>query len=229
MNDQWESFLENVPWFLKRRNKVEVGITQGPGGWSAGSADFSRLFPALERLLKKASVTALAIDGEHYQLFSWLRRDGGDCAWLSPAPSRQAPSSLFPDHQFLLTSFGGVEERSNESEDTWLLNHNAVLTETEAKRDASFITAYKWAFDRAGVSIPIDLSEFYSIAQEANGNTTFCHRTTGEIVLFAPDHNFVHIVPLPGCPKYSLYRIPGAETFGTGVSSIANQWLESIS
>jgi len=59
--------------------------------------------------------------------------------------------------------------------------------------------------------------------------TIYCHHTTGEIVLFAPDHNFVHIVPLPGCPKYSLYRIPGAETSSNWVSSIANQWLESIS
>jgi hypothetical protein len=229
MNERWESFLEDVPWFMNRRNHVEVGITQEPGAWAERSADFSRLFPALERLLKKASLTELEIDGKHYELFSWQRQDGRDCAWLSPAPSRRAPSSLLQEHQTLLASFGGVEERSNESEDTWLLNHNAVLTETEAKRDASFINAYKWAFDRAGVSIPIVLSEFYSIAREANGNTTLCHRTTGEIVLFAPDHNFAHIVPVPGCPKYSLYRIPGAETFSGWVSSITNQWLDSIS
>jgi hypothetical protein len=98
----------------------------------------------------------------------------------------------------------------------------------EAGRDASFINSYKWAFDDEGVPIPILLTEFYSIAQEANGNTTLCHRITGEIVLFAPDHNFKHIVPLPGCPEYSLYRIPSAKAFSSWVSSVANQWLESV-
>jgi hypothetical protein len=193
------------------------------------SADFLRLFPALERLLKKALVTALAIDDARYQLFSWQRRDGEDCAWLSPVPCAQAPSSVHQDHRSLLTSFGGIIERSNEPEDTWLLNHTAVLTERAAGRDASFINEYKWAFDDAGIQIPIVLTEFYSIAEEANGNTTLCHRLTGEVMLFAPDHNFEHIVPLPKCPEYSLYRIPGATSFSSWVASVANQWLESIS
>jgi len=98
----------------------------------------------------------------------------------------------------------------------------------KARRDASFVESYSWAFEDEGVPIPIALTEFYSIAQEANGNTTLCHRKTGEIVLFAPDHNFTHIVPLPGCPEYALYRIPRAEGFSSWVSSVANQWLENV-
>jgi hypothetical protein len=65
---------------------------------------------------------------------------------------------------------------------------------------------------------------YYSIAREANGNTTLCHRLTGDVLAFAPDHSFDHIAPLEGCPEYSLYRIPSAPTFEAWVAAVALQW-----
>ena len=82
MNREWQSFLESVPWFMKHKNHVEVGVTQEPGRWTEKTTDFPQHFSALERLLKMASVTDLTIDGAPHELFSWRRRDGGDCAWL---------------------------------------------------------------------------------------------------------------------------------------------------
>jgi len=205
-------------------------VTEPPGTWSAASADFGRLFPALDQLLKSASITAVAINGLPYRLFSWkaLEEEVQECAWLWPAPSPQASLSVHPHHRVLLASFGGIIERSNEPEDTWLLNHNDVLTETLAQHDASFINDYAWFFEDRGVTIPIVLTEFYSIAEEANGNTTLCHRTTGQIVLFAPDHDFEHIVPETGCPEQSLYRIPEALFFSSWVNAVAKQWLRNV-
>lgn len=228
MNPHWESFVEDAWWFLKSGDTTDVGVTEPPGAWSAASADFRRLFPAVDQLLKGASITAVAINGLRYQLFSWKTLEGEDCAWLSPTPSPRASVSVHPHHQVLLASFGGVVERSNEPEDTWLLNHYAVLTETLAQHDASFINHYAWAFEDAGVAIPIALTEFYSIAEEANGNTTLCHRTTGEVVLFAPDHDFDHIVPEPGCPEQTLYRIPEGRFFSSWVNAVARQWHRSV-
>lgn len=145
--------------------------------------------------------------------------------WLSLLPLADPPRNLFAEHRELLASFGGVVERFNEPEGSWLLNHNAVLTEREGSHDASFIRPYSWAFEKAGLTIPIDTSEYYSIAREANGNTTLCHRSSGEVLMFAPDHCFRHLERLEGCPEYTLYRINGARIFRDWVNTIARQWL----
>lgn len=77
--------------------------------------------------------------------------------------------------------------------------------------------------------MPIEPSEYGVLAVEANGNLTICHRTTGEILLFAQDHSFDHIEVLPGCPDYTLYRIPTAPTLATWLETLASQWLAAIS
>jgi hypothetical protein len=136
-------------------------------------------------------------------------------------------SSRHRDHRVLLTSFGGIVERSNEPE-SWIINHNDVLTEREAQHDATFIRAYAWAFEEKSGEIPIHLEQFYSIAVEANRNTTLCHRLSGEIVLFAPDHGFDYVEPFPGCPDYTLYRLVGAPRFCDWVNTVARQWREWI-
>ena len=109
---------------------------------------------------------------------------------------------------------------------SWLLNHESALTEKEASHDATFIRDYAWAFEDAGCKIPIDLTAHYSIAREANGNTTLCHRSTGEVLLFAPDHAFDFVTPLEGCPEYTLYRIHGAPDLRHWVHAVARQWQQ---
>ena len=126
----------------------------------------------------------------------------------------------------MLQSFGGILERANEPETCWLLNQNEVLTEREAGHDASFLEDYSWAFDCVPGGIPIQLKEYYSIAREANGNETICHRTSGAVLLFAPDHSFTHVKPFAGCPAYTLYTLDGTLSFVDWVNKIAQQ-LES--
>jgi hypothetical protein len=98
--------------------------------------------------------------------------------------------------------------------------------------DAMFIRDYAWAFSQAGSKIPIDLTAHYSIAREFNGNTTLCHRVTGEVLLFAPDHAFEFVTPLEGCPDFTLYRIEGARDIRGWVDCVSRQWkkyLDSLS
>jgi hypothetical protein len=224
LNRQWEEFIADVPWFVPRGQEAEVGVSEPPGFLTLASSSFAQLFPELGRLLRDAFVTPIAVAGTRYQLYSWYHRNGESCGWLSPLRSADAPSSLHPELRILLSSFGGIVQRLHEPV-WWVLNHNDVLTQSEARNGATFIKEhYSWAFKEAGVEIPIALEEFYSIAQEANGNTTFCHRLTGEIVLFAPDHAFDHIEPYPGCSEYSLYRVHGALHFRDWVNTIALQW-----
>jgi hypothetical protein len=179
----------------------------------------------LYRLLTAADVTPVQIDANHYELLIW-KTPGSSRSWLCPLPSVARPD-LLADHRVLLESFGGIIERGNEPEATWLLNQTATLTAKEAQSDARFIRDCAWMFGSSG-AIPIDTAAYYSVSREANGNDTLCHRETGQILLFAPDHAFKHVTVLEDCPDYSLYRIDGAPDFRTWVEAIAEQWTLSL-
>lgn len=218
----WAAFTESVPWFLDRDAAVQASA---PRKRHALTPLAATLFPHLGRLLAKASVTDVSVNGARYELLAWDSRNGNRFGWLCMVPSKNAPGNLQDDHRKLLPSFGGIVERFNEPEDTWLLNLNDALTEREASHDGSFIQDYKWAFEDAGLTLPIEPSEYYSIAREANGNVTLCHRVSGQVLMFAPDHCFDHLTELEGCPEYTLYKINGAATFREWVDAVAVQWL----
>lgn len=118
-----------------------------------------------------------------------------------------------PAHRILLSEFGGITERGGEFEGQWLLNTNESLTLAEASHDATFLRDCARVFERVPGGIPIDMTAYYSISQEANGNDTLCHRVARDVMMFAQDHSFSHVVPLEGCPDYTLYRINGAPGF----------------
>jgi len=226
-NDRyWREFVECVPWFLAPGETATVRALHPAGHWRPSTPDFDRLFRPLGDLLRAAEITDLVVQGSEHLLFSW-NTGGKPCSWLCPAPSASPRVDIHPSHAVLLRSFGGIIERANEPEGTWLLNQNEVLTEREASHDGSFIRDHAWAFDDAG-GIPIALPDYYSIAREANGNDTLCHRREGTIVLFAPDHAFEHVTPLPSCPEYTLYTINGANQFADWVNAIARQWITAI-
>jgi hypothetical protein len=191
--------------------------TQSP--WVAAS------FPHLAELLALASVTDVSVNATRYELLVWDSSDGDRVGWLCLPPSANSPHNLHEDHRKLLASFGGIVERFNEPDDTWLLNLNDALSEREASHDARFIEDYRWAFEDAGLTLPIEPSQYYSIAREANGNSTLCHRVSGQVLKFAPDHCFDHLTQLEGCPEYTLYRINGVATFRDWVDAVAVQWL----
>jgi hypothetical protein len=218
----WAAFSEAVPWFLDPGADVQVVPRQLPSTLPPLAAT---LFPRLAELLAMATVTDVSINGARYELVAWDSADGDRMGWLCLPPSVESPQRLHEDHQKLVASFGGIVERFNEPEDTWLLNLNDALTEREAAHDASFIREYVWAFEDAGCTLPINPSDYYSIAREANGNTTLCHRINSQVLMFAPDHCFDHLSELEGCPEFTLYRIKGVAIFRDWVNTVAVQWL----
>ena len=224
MND-WDVFTKCVTWFLKAGS--DVRIAQPRNGYDLSSSA-AALFPVLANLFAHAQVTPVAIDESHYDLLAWDGVDGCRTGWLCMPASRVPADGLHDNHKELLASFGGIVERFNEPEDTWLLNLNDALTEREASNDASFIEDFTWAFRDAGLTLPISPADYYSIAREANGNATLCHRKSGQIIMFAPDHCFDHITELEGCPEYTLYIINEAPTFRDWVNVVARQWLTHI-
>ena len=221
----WSAFTESVPWFVDAGQSVTIDDSRSR---ITTSAAFQGRFPILASLLNSARATRVTIGSTEYDLIGWDSDDGFSIGWLCPATVESAPDELFEDHRLLLSVFGGVSERFNEPEDTWLLNHNDALTLRESGHDASFIADNQWAFEDAGIEIPIVLTDYYAIAREANGNTTLCHRKTGDVILFASDHAYDHITPLKECPEYTLYTIDEVPTFVDWVEEIARQWQSHI-
>ena len=222
MNPLWEQFLVESTLPEEDGEAAIVGEPRPPSSWRPSSAEFTAAFPPMAQLLGKASLSSVEMDGSQYELFAWQQSDGQFSGWLCPAPASPS-SSLFQDHRILLKSFGGIAEYVGAPPNTWIMSHYQVLTLKAAERDARVIKDYEWAFK--GRPIPIPLDQFYAIAIEANGNTTLCHRLTGEVVLFAPDHAFDYVVPYPGCPEYTLYNVEGARDFRSWVNAVATQWL----
>jgi hypothetical protein len=221
-NPDWIAFTTDMPWFVEPGARVTVGDTKS-GVWRPQDRQFETAFPSLTELLRNARFTPVRVGAFEGQLVTWGRGEASR-AWLCPSTGEKV-DGLFSDHQLLLRSFGGIVERANEPE-SWLLNHTAALTSAEAKHDASFINDYAWAFEDSG--IPIDLAAHYSIAREANGNTTLCERSNGGVLLFAPDHSFDHVTQLRDCPKFTLYELNGARTFREWVDVISRQWLDAV-
>jgi hypothetical protein len=214
MTSDWNAFIDGLPWLLDDGTTVEVG---DPHPWAR---PLPVAFPQLQSLLTAARVTPVTIGGEPHELLSWAGRTPGDRRhWLCRPPGRSG--IVHPQHADLLQQFGGIVERGVNEPVTWLLNTNDSLTARESAHDATFITGYHGIDDRCG----IDVTAYYAISREWNGNTTFCHRRDGDVVLFAPDHDFSHVEVLDGCPPYTLYRLHGAPTFAAWVEEIARQWL----
>ncbi|GAA1891296.1 hypothetical protein [Lapillicoccus jejuensis] len=220
--DDWQQLVEAVPWMSPRH---VTGSAAGPG------RPFDRPLPdwarTLRRLLDAATLTPVTVDGAAYEILAWDREDGRRTGWLCPPPPRGARPPAFPEHAALWSTFGGIVERFNEP-DTWLLNENDSLTAPVARHDASFVHDYTWAWQEEGLKIPITPSEWYSISDEANGNATLCHRESGEVLLWAPDHAYDHIRPLEGCPEYTLYRIDRVPDFRYWVETVAGQWVDAV-
>ena len=223
MSSYWDSFIESVPWLLNAGVAVDARPSREPGHWSPASSAFEKLFPSLDRLLRAAWTTDVRIGGVAHTVFSWPTEDWTS-AWLCRAPEPTPVSGLFPAHAVLLESFGGIVERADEP-DTWLLNHIEALTAAEASHDASFLVECAHVFPNG--RIPLDTAAYYSIAREANGNTTLCNRESGHVLLFAQDHSFDHVVPWRGCPEYTLYEVEGASDFQRWVETVARQWLDA--
>jgi hypothetical protein len=99
VNQHWEGFIEEISWFLQRDQIVEVEASLPPGSWTAASPEFDQFFPELYGVLREAIVTPVAVAGVGYQLYTWLRRDGSRCCWLSGVTSStsfSSPGSQYP-------------------------------------------------------------------------------------------------------------------------------------
>jgi len=208
----WDWFVEQVPW-LDDGDEAEVGdeVT-----WSRGPLPG---LPALSALLARARVTDVTVAGRRYELLAWDGR-----GWLCEPPPGPVAVEVAAAHREFWSVCGGIVERYGEPAGWWL-NQDAVLTAEAAGGDVAGLFAdYDWLFAEAGLEVPVDPADVYPVAVEANGNHTLAHRRTGRLLLFAPDHDFAGVTPLPGCPPNSLLTIDGVPDLRSWIETCAATW-----
>lgn len=81
-------------------------------------------------------------------------------------------------------------------------------------------------WEDAGLEVPIDFDRYYIVAPE-DCALTIAGRDTGQLLLFAQDHNFPDVTPLPGCPPYTLHTIDGLPDLASWLEACAVTWLDS--
>ena len=200
----WDQFLEQTPWFLQPGDTATVGEARP---WSRGGVAG---LPHLSALLASATLTPVLISGTEYELLAW-GPDTDRRGWLCRPPLDADPGQVHPIHRDFWLVCGGIIERFREPETRWL-NQNEILTEAATRTPVSDVLAdYSWLWEADGLAIPIQPEEYYVVAVEANGNLTLVDRESGRLLLFAPDHAFTGVTPLPGCPPYSLLTFDDAQ------------------
>ncbi|WP_211319857.1 hypothetical protein [Quadrisphaera granulorum] len=217
--DDWQAFIADCSWFLRPGQTAQIGQT---GAWDRGTVDG---LPILSHLLAQADVTPVQIGEQHLELLAWgpaQERRG----WLCLPPVVDAADDFHPVHRQLLGVCGGIIERFGEP-DSWLLNQNDVWTLSAAAEDlAGGLEAYAWPWEEQGQAVPIDPQDHYVVAVEANGNLTIVHRDNGALLLFAPDHDFDGVTPLPGSTEYSLMTIDEAPDLASWLEVCAAAWTD---
>ncbi|MGW7679184.1 hypothetical protein ACWGID_00495 [Kribbella sp. NPDC054772] len=215
----WDRFLEAAPWFL-RAGDAEVVVEER--AWARAAVGG---LPRLSALLESATVTPVSVSGTSYELLAW-GAEGNRRGWLCYPPLRADNGDVHPTHQSFWAVCGGIVERFAEPE-TWWMNQDEVLTADAASTSVSDVLAdYSWLWEGEGLTIPIQPEEYYAVAVEANGNLTLAHRQSGELLLFAPDHAFAGVTPLPDCPPYSLLAFDAEPTLQAWIENCAGRWAD---
>ena len=146
--------------------------------------------------------------------------------WLCLPPENRPFEGVHPIHQHFLSVCGGIVERFGEST-SWWNNQDEVLTAAAARRPlAPVLRDYAWLWHEDGLQMPIEPSDYHVVAVEANGNLTLAHGSSGHLLLFAPDHAFDGVTPLPGCPRYSLMTLDDAPDLAAWIELCAKAWSD---
>lgn len=213
----WDWFLERTPWFLQPGDTQLVGEERP---WSRAAVDG---LPQLSALLGSATLTSVTVSDTAYELLAW-GPVGDRRGWVGYPPLGGDTGQIALAHRGFWAVCGGIVERFGEPE-TWWMNQDQVLTAAATQISVSDVLAdCSWLWDDDGLTIPIQPEEYYVVAVEANGNLTLAHRQSGQLLLFAPDHAFTGVTPLPGCPPYSLFSFDNEPNLAAWIEVCAGGW-----
>lgn len=229
-----DAFFENVPWQFKETdvNQVERESVEIPEA-------FLMEFPEMAGLLMVSNKFRIKLkDGRLYILYGWDLENGAG-GWLCEPPEADEDSVRPESCRLLRRVFGNIVETfgfEDIREDlfcnmNWVLGTDAVqcgIGEWENYYEETCLAENKRGILEESTGCKkhpgIKPEDYIVIAEEANGNLTLCHKTTEQVLLFAPDHCFDYVSVCDGCPEYTFYTINGVETVKDYFETAAKQW-----
>ncbi len=193
------------------------------------SPAFIEAFPITAGILQKARVSKLRFEDQYYYLITWIFREQGRGGILLSGPIN-SPIPLHPLHALLVTEIGGVFEYWNLPEGSWFLNLNWALMPPDQKALANFRELGELDYINEDVEpqYRLDLTAYYPITEEANGDLTFCHTKTGKVYAFAHDSLPEYAHPAQGYHDCTFYEFNDLQTFQEWVERVMGQLAEHI-
>lgn len=226
MNLDFETFKNDIAWFIKTTDNVEF---LGSNLNINLSDKFQVTFPILTTLIQKSRVLNLKINNQHYRLFSWTNKDKISIGWLNKIETDQTNEiELIEEHELLLKEIGGIQESYNQPEPSLTNNQNFLFIKSECTKGIGDWDDYYEMMCEEENKPKIDYKDFICFVQEANGDVTLYDKNTKRVMLFAHDHSFDNVEFLDNQPEYTFHKINGAETFVDYVESLATEWTNEI-
>jgi hypothetical protein len=215
----WSQFVDCAPWFVRPGEEEAIAVGD-PQPWTRGAVEG---LPQLSALLASATVTPVSVAGQPYELFAWGTPDDRR-GWLCHPPPHPAPAEVPETLRLFWTACGGIVEQFG-GPPTWWNNQNEVLTTSATDSPVSAVLPHcEWVPAKELEDLVDATRPFVTVGIEANGNLTAAHRSTGHLVLLAPDHAFDGITPLPGSPEYLLYSFDALPDLTAWIESCARAW-----
>lgn len=222
MNIDFETFKNDITWFVKPTDKVELLDTTL--NYSL-TKKFQETFPKLTNLIEKSRVLNLTINYQSYRLFSWTNKDNKSFGWLNKIESDKTTDiELIDEHELILQEIGGIQESYNQPEPSLTNNQNFLFIKSECSKGIGGWDDYYEMMCEEENKQKIDYKDFVCFVQEANGDVTLYDRNSKEVMLFAHDHCFDNVEFLENQPEYTFHKINGIKTFVDYVESLATEW-----
>lgn len=226
MNIDFETFKNDITWFLKPSDIVEfldndLNISL--------SDKFQETFPNLTNLVQKSRKLNLTINNQEYILFSWTNKDNISFGWLNKIElDKTNEIEIIEEHELLLKEIGGIQESYNQPEPSLTNNQNFLFIKSECSLGIGGWDNYYEEMCKEENKTVIDYKDFICFVQEANGDVTLYDKNTKEVMLFAHDHCFDNVEFLDNQPEYTFHKINGIETFVDYVESLATEWTKEL-
>jgi hypothetical protein len=226
MNIDFETFKNDITWFIKPTDKVELLDTTL--NYSL-TKKFQETFPKLTSLIEKSRVLNLTINYQSYRLFSWTNKENKSFGWLNKIESDKTTDiELIDEHELIIQEIGGIQESYNQPEPSLTNNQNFLFIKSECSMGIGGWDDYYEMMCEEENKQKIDYKDFVCFVQEANGDVTLYDRNSKEVMLFAHDHCFDNVEFLENQPEYTFHKINGIKSFVDYVESLATEWNNEI-
>lgn len=226
MNKDFETFKEEISWFIKEFDKVDFLDTESEFQLSE---KFQNTFPNLTKLIKLARVLNLNINNQSYKLFSWTNKNDLSCGWLNKIEKNPNTTlNLIEEHKLLLSEIGGIQESYNQPEASLCNNQNYMFIESECSTGIGGWDEYYEEMCKEENKDQIEYKDFICFVQEANGDVTLYNPENKEVMLFAHDHSFEDVEFLENQPEYTLHKFKNITNFVDYVETLATEWKNEL-